>query len=95
MPAHDACPHHEHAAAVPALLLTAWYVAQAGINICLVMISRQQPAAQGLLGLMPGVVPIACPAYSTQQLVDILSQVGGCAAALRCVGLLCCAGMAG
>jgi hypothetical protein len=48
---------------------------QAGINLCVVMVSRQQPAAQGLLGLMPGVVPIACPAYSKAQLVDILAAV--------------------
>lgn len=43
--------------------------------MCLVMVSRQQPAAQGLLGLMPSVVPLACPAYSDSQLVDILAAV--------------------
>jgi hypothetical protein len=40
------------------------------------MVSRQQPSAQGLLGLLPGVVPIACPPYTNEQLVDILAAVG-------------------
>jgi len=45
------------------------------VNLCLLLISRQQPAAQGLLGLLPGVVPLAFPAYSDSQLVDILAAV--------------------
>ena len=48
---------------------------QAGVNLCLLLVSRQQPAAQGLLGLLPGVVPLAFPAYSDSQLVDILGAV--------------------
>jgi hypothetical protein len=48
---------------------------QAGINLSLVLVSRQHPAAHGLLALMPRVVPLPCPAYSDAELVDILAAV--------------------
>lgn len=57
------------------LLLLLW---QSHVNLGLVMISRQQPAAQGLIGLMPSVMLLSCPAYSDTQLVDILAAVSTC-----------------
>jgi hypothetical protein len=61
------------------------------------MISRQHPAAQGLLALLPGVVPLSCPAYSDEQLVDILAAVSvggggwGCCTQARGVRQQLCA----
>jgi hypothetical protein len=48
---------------------------QAGANVSLVLVSRAQPSALGLLGLLPGIVSLPFPAYSEPQLIDILAAV--------------------
>jgi hypothetical protein len=53
-------------------------IVQAGANVSLVLISRAQPSALGLLGLLPGIVALPFPAYTEAQLVDILASVRRC-----------------
>ncbi|WIA11184.1 hypothetical protein OEZ85_011314 [Tetradesmus obliquus] len=55
---------------------------QAGANVSLLLLSRAQPSALGLLGLLPGIVAIAFAAYSEAQLVDILAAAGPPAATM-------------
>uniref|UniRef100_A0A383W9P4 Uncharacterized protein n=1 Tax=Tetradesmus obliquus TaxID=3088 RepID=A0A383W9P4_TETOB len=55
---------------------------QAGANVSLLLLSRAQPSALGLLGLLPGIVAVAFPAYSEAQLVDILAAAGPPAATM-------------
>jgi hypothetical protein len=55
---------------------------QAGANVSLVLVSRAQPSALGLLGLLPGIVSLPFPAYSEAQLIDILAAVSAIASAL-------------
>jgi hypothetical protein len=43
--------------------------------VSLVLVSRAQPSALGLLGLLPGIVSLPFPAYSEPQLIDILAAV--------------------
>eukprot|EP00775_Hariotina_reticulata_P004972 gene4972-5213_t len=42
---------------------------QTGANISLLLVSRVQPSTVGLLSLLPGVVPVAFPAYTDAQLI--------------------------
>lgn len=51
------------------------YSLQAGVNISIVMISRAQPAALGLLALLPGLVTVSFPAYTDAELANIIAVV--------------------
>lgn len=55
----------------------ALHTVQAGANLSLLLISRAQPAALGLLDLLPGVVTVPFPAYTDAQLINILAAVSG------------------
>lgn len=59
----------------PVLTVAFASILQASVNVSIVLISRTQPAALGLLALLPGLVPIPFPAYTDTELVNILAVV--------------------